>query len=191
MAKLCFYYSAMNAGKSTSLLQSHYNYKERGMKTLLFTSAIDERYEKGLICSRIGITHTANVYDDKFNFFEFIKKYDDISCVLVDEAQWLTKEQVDQLCDVVDFLNIPVVAYGLRSDFQGNNFEGSLRLLTVADSLCEVKTMCFCGAKATMNLRVDAKGNVISEGKQTESGKDDRYVSVCRKHFKLKQLKKC
>ena len=193
MAKLYFYYSAMDAGKSTNLLQTNHNYIERGMQTLLFTSSLDDRYEKGLIYSRIGISHTANIYDSKFDFFDFISKANsapnNISCVFVDEAQWLTSKQVDQLANVVDSLKISVLTYGLRSDFQGNPFEGSLRLLTIADCLIEVRTMCFCGEKATMNVRLDKSGNIVTEGKQIETGGNEKYVSLCRKHFNLKQIK--
>lgn len=189
MAKMYFYFSAMNAGKSTCLLQSSHNYVERGMKTQLFTSSIDDRYGVGLISSRIGINYPANIYDKNFNFFEFMQDKKDTSCVLVDEAQFLTREQVDQLSDIVDLMNIPVLAYGLRTDFQGNPFEGSLRLLAIADVLTEVKTMCFCGAKAIMNARIDENENVVTFGDQVEIGGNDRYISLCRKHFKLGKTK--
>ena len=184
MASLYFYYSAMNAGKTTSLLQTDYNYHERGMETVLFVNAIDTRHGKGVIQSRIGLSKTAMTYDKKFDFFRYVKSAKNLSCVLVDEAQFLTKQQVDQLGDIVDFLDIPVLAYGLRTDFQGNCFEGSERLLAIADILVELKTVCFCGKKATMNIRVDSEGNKITEGAQIEIGGNDRYISVCRKHFK-------
>ena len=184
MASLYFYYSAMNAGKTTSLLQTDYNYHERGMETVLFVNAIDTRHGKGVIQSRIGLSKTAMTYDKKFDFFRYVKSAKNLSCVLVDEAQFLTKQQVDQLGDIVDFLDIPVLAYGLRTDFQGNCFEGSERLLAIADILVELKTVCFCGKKATMNIRVDSEGNKITEGAQIEIGGNERYISVCRKHFK-------
>lgn len=183
MAKLYFYYSAMNAGKSTTLLQANYNYQERGMKTLLFTSSLDNRYEVGTVTSRIGISSPAITFGSSFDFFEYVNENKDISCVLVDEAQFLTKWQVYSLAKVVDELNIPVLTYGLRSDFQGNPFEGSLHLLTLADELIEVKTMCFCGRKATMNARINKDGEKITSGDQIEIGGDDRYVSLCRKHY--------
>ncbi len=184
MASLYFYYAAMNAGKTTSLLQTDHNYYERGMKTVLFINALDTRYGKGIIKSRIGLEKTAITYDKNFDFFSYVKKLENLSCVLVDEAQFLTRQQVDQLGDIVDFLEIPVLAYGLRTDFQGNCFEGSERLLAIADILLELKTVCFCGKKAVMNIRIDKDGNKITEGAQMEIGGNDRYVSVCRKHFK-------
>ncbi len=184
MASFYFYYAAMNAGKTTSLLQTDYNYHERGMNTVIFTHSIDTRYGKGIIRSRIGLQKNAMAYDENFDFFCYVKGAKDISCVLVDEAQFLTREQVDQLSDVVDFLDIPVLAYGLRSDFRGNSFEGSQRLLAIADILVELKTVCFCGKKATMNMRIDAEGNKVVEGDQVDIGGNEKYVSVCRKHFK-------
>lgn len=184
MASFYFYYAAMNAGKTTSLLQTDYNYHERGMNTVIFTHSIDTRYGKGIVRSRIGLQKNAMAYDENFDFFCYVKGAKDISCVLVDEAQFLTREQVDQLSDVVDFLDIPVLAYGLRSDFRGNSFEGSQRLLAIADILVELKTVCFCGKKATMNMRIDAEGNKVVEGDQVDIGGNEKYVSVCRKHFK-------
>lgn len=184
MASLYFYYSAMNAGKTTSLLQTDHNYGERGMKTVLFINAIDDRYGKGLIKSRIGLQKEAVIYDANFNFYDYVKNLEGLSCVLVDEAQFLSREQVDQLGDIVDFLDIPVLTYGLRTDFQGNCFSGSERLLAIADILVELKTVCFCGKKATMNMRIDAKGNKITEGQQINIGGNEKYISVCRKHFK-------
>lgn len=183
MAKLYFYYSAMNAGKSTALLQANYNYKERGMKTLLFTSGLDSRYELGKITSRIGVSAPAAIFYKGFNFVDYVKKYVDISCILIDEAQFLDKEQVYQLAYIVDDINIPVLAYGLRSDFMGNPFEGSLHLLILADVLSEVKTMCFCGSKAIMNVRINEKGEKVHSGEQVEIGGNDRYMSLCRKHY--------
>lgn len=184
MADLYFYYSAMNAGKTTSLLQADYNYMERGMTSEIFTPSIDTRSGQGIVRSRIGLQKQGTVVDKDFDFFEYVSKKRTLSCVLVDEAQFLTAKQVDQLSDVVDFLGIPVLAYGIRTDFQGNTFEGSARLLAIADKLVELKTVCFCGRKATMNMRIDANGNKITAGEQIEIGGNDRYISVCREHFK-------
>lgn len=192
MAKLYFYYSSMNAGKSTVLLQSSYNYQERGMNTLLYTPALDDRFGHATIASRIGLTAQATVFDAQFNFLTHIKSQlaqdpHTIKCVLVDEAQFLSRDQVDQLSDVVDFCNLPVLAYGLRTDFQGNLFSGSERLLAIADNLQEIKTICHCGGKANMVLRIDAHNRPIKTGAQIEIGGNDRYVPVCRKHFKCEQ----
>ncbi len=187
MSKLYFYYSSMNAGKTTSLLQSSYNYRERGMNTLLFTAAIDNRYEVGTITSRIGLTSDAIAFkadNDLFVETETVHKDKKIHCVLVDEAQFLTKEQVYQLTEVTDRLSIPVLAFGLRTDFMGNLFEGSRALLAWADELKELKTICHCGKKATMVVRLDQNNNPVREGSQIEIGGNDRYVSMCRKHFK-------
>jgi thymidine kinase len=187
MAKLHFYYSAMNAGKSTTLLQSSYNYNERNMNTLLFTPQIDDRFGTGKITSRIGLSDSARSFKREDNLYDYtIKELQSkkISCVLIDEAQFLTKQQVSQLCDITDSLNIPVLAYGLRSDFRGEPFEGSLYLLVWADNLIELKTICHCGKKATMNMRIDENGKVVRDGAQVEIGGNDRYVSVCRKHLK-------
>ncbi|MES2203753.1 MAG: thymidine kinase [Pseudomonadota bacterium] len=190
MAKLYFYYSAMNAGKSTSLLQSDYNYRERGMETLLFTAGFDDRYGVGKITSRIGLQAEAIIFDEEFDFLEYMENYlaatdaSKISCILVDEAHFLTKEHVEQLSDISDYLNIPVLAYGIRTDFRGELFSGSEYLLAWADKLSEIKTICHCGRKAIMNLRIDENGEVVSEGAQVHIGHD--YVSVCRKHFKEK-----
>ena len=186
MAKLYFYYSSMNAGKSTSLLQSSYNYQERGMQTLLMTSEIDSRYSKGKVTSRIGLDADAHIFsasDDLFGIVEDKNASETLSCVLVDEAQFLSKEQVHQLGRITDELDIPVLAYGLRTDFQGEPFEGSKYLLAWADNLKEIKAICHCGSKATMVLRVDEAGNVVSSGEQVVIGGNDDYVSVCRKHF--------
>lgn len=188
MAKLYFYYSAMNAGKSTVLLQSSYNYKEKGMDTLLFTSALDNRYGKGKITSRLGLAQDAVIFDEHFDLFDHAQKAKqanpNIGCVLVDEAQFLNKAQVYQLTRIVDKLNIPVLAYGLRSDYRGEPFEGSLYLLIWADNLSEIKTICHCGKKAIMNARVDEKGKVVIEGGQVFIGGNAHYVSLCRKHYK-------
>lgn len=188
MAKLYFYYSAMNAGKSTVLLQSAYNYNERGMDTLLFTPAIDQRYGAGKIASRIGLDADAVTFQDNFDLFSYTSQYylshPKLTCVLIDEAQFLSKQQVMQLTDIVDELNLPVLAYGLRSDFRGEPFTGSQYLLIMADNLIEIKTICFCGRKATMNVRVNKDGVALSEGNQIEIGGNDKYLSMCRKHFK-------
>lgn len=187
MAKLYFYYSAMNAGKSTVLLQSNYNYKERGMDTLLYAPSVDDRYGVGVIGSRIGLSAEARIIESDFDLFDDIHKQvknnNKISCVLIDEAQFLSKQQVQQVCKVVDELNIPVLCYGLRTDFQGEPFPGSLYLLAWADNLVEIKTVCHCGRKATMNMRIDADGNKVSTGQQVQVGGNEMYVSVCRKHF--------
>jgi thymidine kinase len=191
MAKLYFYYSAMNAGKSTVLLQSAYNYKERGMDTLLFTPAIDTRYGRGKISSRIGLTEDAIPFDIDFDLFAYTQhekqKNDKLQCVLVDEAQFLNKKQVSQLTDIVDKLNLPVLAYGLRSDFRGEPFEGSMYLLVSADNLIELKTICHCGKKAIMNARIDADGRVVRSGEQIQIGGNQNYVVMCRKHYKEKE----
>jgi thymidine kinase len=187
MAKLYFYYSAMNAGKSTVLLQSSYNYRERGMHTLLLTPEIDTRFEAGTITSRIGLSAQAHVFDqaaDLFNLVEVRHRAQAVHCILVDEAQFLSRKQVRQLSDVCDRLDIPVLTYGIRTDFLGNLFEGSMELLAWADSLVEIKTICHCGRKATMQLRVDSRGQPIKHGEQVHIGGNDRYVSVCRVHFK-------
>jgi thymidine kinase len=187
MAKLYFYYSAMNAGKSTIMLQSSYNYRERGMSTLVLTPAIDTRAGAGRVKSRIGLEATANAFvaaDDLLALTKAEHAKQKISCVLVDEAQFLSRAQVDQLAEVTDGLGIPVLCYGLRTDFQGNLFPGSERLLAIADNLNEIKTICHCGRKATMNLRVDATGRAVLEGEQIEIGGNERYVAVCRRHFK-------
>jgi len=187
MAKLHFYYSAMNAGKTTTLLQSDYNYRERGMQTLLFTPVFDNRYQEGWIASRIGLRSPAIVYSLDFNFFIHIKnqarKIANLSCVLIDEAHFLTKMQVQQLCQIVDQLDIPVLAYGLRTDFMGEPFEGSKYLSALSEHLTEIKTICHCGRKATMNQRVNPQGNPILEGEQVEIGGNERYIALCRKHF--------
>lgn len=187
MAKLYFYYSSMNAGKSTVLLQSSYNYRERGLHTLMFVPAIDNRAGVGRIQSRIGLAADANAFAAGDDLLERVRAEHaarPLACVLVDEAQFLSREQARQLCEVVDVLAIPVLCYGLRTDFQGNLFEGSAALLAWADTLTEIKTICHCGRKATMVLRVDADGRVVREGAQIEIGGNARYISVCRRHFK-------
>lgn len=187
MAKLYFYYSAMNAGKTTILLQSNYNYRERGMNTLLLTPAIDHRKKRGVIASRIGIEAAAEVFTCQDNLLEDIKSRhlsSRIDCVMVDEAQFLTKEQVLELSDVVDTLHIPVLTYGLRTDFRGEPFIGSQYLLAWADNIAEIKTICHCGRKATNVLRADQQGKVTLKGEQIEIGGNERYLSVCRRHYK-------
>jgi thymidine kinase len=185
MAKLYFYYSTMNAGKSTALLQASHNYEERGMRTLLFTAAIDSR-QGGRIHSRIGIEREARHFDASLELrAEILAEHQRgaLACVLVDESQFLTPAQVKQLTAVVDELNIPVLCYGLRTDFQGKLFPGSAQLLGWADNLVELKTVCHCGRKAIMNVRVKADGVVEREGAQVEIGGNERYVSLCRRHF--------
>jgi thymidine kinase len=187
MAKLYFYYSAMNAGKSTVLLQSSYNYRERGMRTLLFTPAIDHRAGTGRIESRIGLRASATALQNSDNLFNRVRAEHSatpVACVLIDEAQFLTSDQVWQAADVADTLEIPVLCYGLRTDFKGNLFPGSATLLALADDLTELKTICHCGRKATMNLRIDATGHAVRDGAQVEIGGNDRYVAMCRRHFK-------
>jgi thymidine kinase len=187
MAKLYFYYSAMNAGKSTVLLQSSHNYRERGMRTLLFTPAIDTRYGTGRIESRIGLRAGAISLGTGDNLLARVRAEhatERVACVLIDEAQFLTPEQVWQATEVTDGLDIPVLCYGLRTDFLAKLFPGSAALLGLADTLVELKTICHCGRKATMNLRVDAEGRAVREGAQVEIGGNDRYVAMCRRHFK-------
>ena len=183
MAKLYFYYSSMNAGKTTKLLQSNFNYLERGLKTLLYTFAGDNRFGRPKIVSRIGLESEALLFDNSTKLFDDISKNRNIACVFVDEAQFLTKQQVKDLCSVVDKLNIPVLTYGLRSDFLGEPFEGSTYLLLWADELVEVKTICHCGKKAIMNAKFDSKGNIIRSGDQIDIGGNEKYISLCRKHF--------
>ena len=190
MAKLYFYYSAMNAGKTTTLVQSAYNYHERGMNTLVLKPITDKRYSSSIIRSRIGLETKAvsiNEKDDLFLITEKESKVNPLSCVLLDEAQFLTKPQVFSLGEIVDRLDIPVLAYGLRSDFKGELFEGSKHLLAWADELVEIKTICHCGKKANMVLRLDENGKPVSIGDQVKIGGNDIYVSVCRKHFKKQQ----
>ncbi len=187
MAKLYFYYSAMNAGKTTSLLQSSYNYRERGLNTLLLTPRLDHRGGVGVIASRVGLSEKADVFDAPDDLFQHVRRRLEqapIHCVLVDEAQFLSREQVYQLSEVVDVLNIPVLCYGLRTDFRGELFEGSQYLLAWADELKEIKTICHSGRKATMVVRVDEHGHAVREGRQVEVGGNERYVSVSRAEFK-------
>ncbi|MES2754669.1 MAG: thymidine kinase [Pseudomonadota bacterium] len=186
MAKLYFYYASMNAGKSTTLLQADFNYRERGMRTLLFTAGVHDRGGKGIVDSRIGLSADATPFEADTDLAAIVAATHatgSIACVLVDEAQFLSATQVEQLAHVADVIGIPVLAYGLRTDFQGALFEGSARLLAIADALIELKSVCRCGRKATMNLRVDAAGRAVASGAQTEIGGNDRYVALCRKHF--------
>ncbi|MBC5831206.1 thymidine kinase [Vibrio metschnikovii] len=187
MAQMYFYYSAMNAGKSTTLLQSSFNYQERGMTPVIFTAAIDNRFGVGKVSSRIGLEADAHLFDDTTDLLQAISQLNTEQkrhCVLVDECQFLTREQVYQLTEVVDKLDIPVLCYGLRTDFLGELFEGSKYLLSWADKLIELKTICHCGRKANMVIRTDEHGQAISEGDQVDIGGNDRYVSVCRQHYK-------
>ncbi len=187
MAKLYFYYSSMNAGKSTALLQSSYNYRERGMNTLVLAPRLDDRYGTGKVTSRIGLESSAMTFNSDEDLYQLISAksaQEPLHCVLVDEAQFLTKEQVFQLGEVTDALDIPVLTYGIRTDFQGEPFQGSKYLLAWADNLKELKAICFCGSKATMVIRLDEDVNAITQGSQVEIGGNDRYVSMCRKHFK-------
>jgi thymidine kinase len=186
MAKLYFYYAAMNAGKSTTLIQADFNYRERGMETMLWTAAHDDRSGAGTIGSRVALSAPANGYDESVDLFAAVGdelKKRQLDCILIDEAQFLTQVHVLQLCEVADRLDIPVLCYGLRTDFQAKLFPGSAALLALADSLIELKAVCECGRKATMNLRVDSDGHAVARGAQTEIGGNDRYIALCRKHF--------
>ena len=186
MAKLYFSYAAMNAGKTTILLQASHNYRERGMNTMLLTARLDDRVGEGRIGSRIGLEAAAFVFDGDTDMASLIATQNDaapLACVLVDEAQFLSDAQVWQLAAVADEMGIPVMCYGLRTDFQGNLFPGSARLLAVADVLREIRTICHCGRKATMVVRQSGAGKVIREGAQIEIGGNERYVSLCRRHW--------
>jgi thymidine kinase len=185
MAKLYFYFSTMNAGKSTALLQSSYNYRERGMRTLVYTASIDDR-GGGRVHSRIGLSSEARRYGPELDLFRDVAAEhggERLSCVLVDEAQFLEPRHVRELSAVVDQLGIPVLCYGLRTDFRGELFPGSARLLAVADELVELKTICHCGRKATMVVRTGGDGQVEVEGAQVEIGGNERYLPLCRRHF--------
>lgn len=187
MAQLYFYYSSMNAGKSTHLLQSSYNYRERGLHTAIFTAKIDDRFAQGKVASRLGIDSDAFLFEDSINLYNEIKNMHSdkhLDCVLIDEAQFLSTEHVKQLTDVVDLLNIPVLAYGIRTDFLGQTFSGSAALLAWADKLVELKTICHCGRKANFVIRQDANGVVVKDGAQVEVGGNERYEPLCRAHFK-------
>ena len=188
MAKLHFFYSTMNAGKSTSLLQANHNYIENNMQTLLFLPKENVAFNEGKIVSRIGIDAKANEINKDFNFFTYIDtlEYKDLNCILIDESQFLTKAQVGQLGAIADDLNIPVMCYGIRTDFRGELFEGSAALLALADNLIELKTVCSeCSRKATMVVRLDKDGKVVTKGEQVQLGGNDIYKVVCRKHFQL------
>ena len=187
MAKLHFFYSTMNAGKSTSLLQSIHNYKENGLDTMIFLPNETSKLSKGQIVSGIGLKAKAIIANKDFNFLDFIKdnKSENLSCILIDEAQFLSKEQVRQLGQVADRLNYPVMCYGIRTDFRGELFEGSSELLALADNLIELKTICsLCSRKATMVVRKDDSGNVVTEGSKVVVGGNDIYMPVCRKHYR-------
>ncbi|ANA49454.1 thymidine kinase [Salmonella phage vB_SnwM_CGG4-1] len=186
MAQLYFNYASMNAGKSASLLTAAHNYKERGMGTLILKPGIDNRDSATEVVSRIGLRQEANVITpdmDIFEFFKWAQTQRDIHCVFVDEAQFLTEANVHELCKIVDIYNVPVMAYGLRTDFRGKLFTGSASLLAVADKLIEMKGVCHCGRKATMVARIDENGNAVKEGNTIELGGEDKYVSLCRKHW--------
>ena len=187
MAKLHFFYSTMNAGKSTSLLQSNHNYLESNLDTIIFLPDETNKSSKGQIVSRIGLKAKAVIADKDFNFIVYIKKNktSKLSCILIDEVQFLSKIQIRQLGEVADKLNIPVMCYGIRTDFRGELFEGSSELLALADNLIELKTICYdCGRKATMVVRVDKDGGVVTEGSKIQIGGNDQYTPVCRKHFR-------
>ena len=193
MAKLYFNYSAMNAGKSTILLQSSYNYHERGMHTMLMKPAVDTR-EGALdeITSRIGLSAKADIISPIQNLYEHIRaahEQKQLDCVLIDEAQFLSKDQVWQLSKLADEINVPIMCYGLRTDFRGELFPGSAALLAIADNIKEIKTLCWCGGKATMTLRVSKSGAPVTHGAQIEIGGNDRYVTLCRKHWTTKQTR--
>ncbi|MEM1285243.1 MAG: thymidine kinase [Pseudomonadota bacterium] len=193
MAKLYFHYSTMNAGKSTMLLQAAYNYAERGMSTLLMTAQLDDRAGEGVVGSRIGIKASAKTYSTETDLYAFIVTdlaertktgQDKPACILIDEAQFLTEPQVWQLARIVDDIGIPVMTYGLRVDFAGQLFPGSKTLLALADEIREVRTICWCGSKATMVVRVGEDGKAVTGGAQIEIGGNDRYISLCRKHWR-------
>lgn len=188
MAKLYFYYSAMNAGKTTTLLQSAHNYHERGMRTLILTPELDHRAGSGVVASRIGLKADGTSFDRDDDLLRLaendIAAHGKLNCLLVDEAQFLSKAQVWQLSEVVDRLRVPVLCYGLRTDFRGELFEGSQYLLAWADELSEIKTICHTGSKATMTVRVDEHGHAVQDGPQVEIGGNERYVSVSRAEFK-------
>ena len=189
MAKLYFHYASMNAGKSTLLLQASYNYQERGMRTVILTAALDSRAGVGRVASRIGLHADAIPFaaaDNLYTLIEDMHGTEQIACVFVDEAQFLVPEQVWQLARLADRLDIPVMAYGLRTDFQGKLFPGSQELLAIADELREVRTICFCGRKASMVARLDENGSFVREGAQVDVGGNEKYVSFCRRHWEEK-----
>ena len=187
MAKLHFFYSTMNAGKSTSLLQSNHNYKENGLDTIIFLPDETSKLSKGQIISRIGLKAKAVIANKDFNFIDYVREHnsDNLSCILIDEAQFLSKKQVRQLGHIADRLNYPVMCYGIRTDFRGELFEGSAELLALADNLIELKTICsLCSRKATMVVRKDNEGKVVTEGSKVVVGGNDIYAPVCRKHYR-------
>jgi thymidine kinase len=187
VAKLYFYYASMNAGKSTALLQADFNYRERGMRTLLFTAAVDDRHGAGVIASRVSLSMPAATFSGGTDLLAAARAAQEeapLACVLVDEAQFLSPAQVDQLACVADLLGVPVLAYGLRTDFLGELFPGSARLLAVADVLAEIKSVCLCGRKATFTARIGDNGAAVRAGAQTEIGGNDRYVALCRRHHR-------
>ena len=187
MAKLYFNYSTMNAGKSTVLLQASHNYIERGMQTYLITARFDDRAGAGRIASRIGIGQDADTFEAGEDLFDKIAarlKDGPCACVFIDEAQFLTRDQVWQLARAVDDLGVPIMCFGLRVDFQGNLFPGSAALLALADEMREVRTICHCGKKATMVIRQDADGQVLRDGDQVQVGGNETYVSLCRRHWR-------
>ena len=186
MAKLYFYYASMNAGKSTTLLQADFNYRERGMHTMLWTAALDDRYHAGVVSSRIGLRADAHLFTPETDLLIAVDAEhasSPLSCVLVDEAQFLSRDQVLQLARVADEHGIPVLCYGLRTDFQAQLFPGSAALLGLADALIEIKAVCHCGRKSTMNLRVDGDGKPVREGAQIGIGGNESYLALCRRHF--------
>jgi len=186
VAQLYFYYSSMNAGKSTALLQSAYNYEERNMRPFIMSAALDDRYGLGKVTSRIGLAAEAQLFNAKDDLYSILKIENlkkPLDCILIDESQFLSREQVKQLTLVVDQLNIPILCYGIRTDFRGELFPGSQYLLAWADKLVELKTVCYCGRKATMVVRMDGDGMVIKDGDQVVIGGNDQYQSLCRRHF--------
>ena len=188
MAKLFFRYSAMNAGKSTSLLQIAYNYEEQGQKVLLYTAGIDHRSGTGQIASRLGLQRSAFVFDKSTHFSQLLKSQDDLACVLIDESQFLQPDQVRQLHEVANVHNTPVICFGLRTDFTGKPFDGAAWLLGLADDIEEIKTICSCGRKATMNIHLDDFGQRVLEGEQVEIGGNNRYRQVCARCFYLGEV---
>ena len=189
MAKLHFYYASMNAGKSTLLLQAAYNYRERGMHAVILLAELDDRAGKGVVSSRIGLTSEAVAFGPETDLFVLARslhRQQTIDCLFIDEAHFATDDHIWQLARVVDELDIPVMAYGLRSDFRGELFPASRELFALADEVREVRTICHCGRKATMVVRLDSAGEALLEGPQIEIGGNERYVSLCRKHWKEK-----
>lgn len=185
MAKLFFRYAAMNAGKSTALLQVAHNYEERGHRVRIFTAGVDDRYGRGYVTSRLGPQRAAEVFNAQTDFLTLIGEQPDIACLLVDEAQFLTQAQVWALHEIAHTRHLPAICYGLRTDFRGELFSGSAALLALADEMDEMKTICDCGRKATMNMRVDGSGRKLTEGAQVEIGGNARYRAVCGRCFRM------